>query len=973
MIENQPNPGNDLTYLAQTAPGAVMNTQGGYGNFSTFGLPGTSNLFTSNGMNDNDPFLNLNNSGATNQMLGTNDAQEVTVVNNGYSVEYGGLAGSNVNIVSKQGTNAYHGNAQYFYNWDGLNANNWFNDNTGTSKPHAVANQWAASFGGPIRKDKSFFFVNTEGLYLAIPTSTTVPIPSAAFQTATLASIPTAEVPTYTQIFSLYNNAPGASRAAHTGDSKVDQFRSTAGNHTHEWIISGRYDENFGANDRAFIHYRMDHGLQASYTDPLNAAFDIQSYQPQYEGQLNLNHTFGSNAVNQFILAGQYYRAIFTVPSEAAATSAFPFSLNFVGNEFYPIGGPAPVFTDSNQNGRNVTQYQISDDYSRHWRNQDLKFGVNFVRNDVTDFKPLQYSLIGLEPNEALPDFQAGNATLGYLQQFPANGRSSAPIALYNLGLYAQDQWRLFKNLKITLGLRADHFSNPVCQTNCFARFANSFDATSHSVTQPYNQAILFNQHQVLNSFDALNWSPRLGFAWQPSGSSFVVRGGIGIFFDRFPATVADDMLTNPPFNNGFVVGTIPPGTSSVVPAGMAVPLSAAPATAAAANTAFTSGFASGATLASLSTNPFFSPPAFFNPANSLHSPQYQEWNLQIEKGIGQSMTFSINYVGNHGMHEVWQQIGANGFDPPNPLTGYAGGFGGLPTAAPDPRFSTVQEIESSALSNYNGVTLSLTRRMKSLQFQFNYSWSHALDEISNGGILQYNLLDNISILNSQNPSNLRQYNYGNADYDTRHYASLNYVWTTPKMRNAWLDALAGWTIGGNAFARTGYPFTVVDSAASGDLFQHNFFSGLGPIVFANQVTPGSFSCGASSAKTACPVLKLIGGAYTPVANIKTGLTQSTWGNQRRNQIYGPSYINTNLTLMKNFKIPHWESSKLGVGAQIFNILNHPNFDQPVGDIANSLFGTSQHTMNTPTSMYGSFLGADASARQIQLRATLNF
>jgi len=955
MIENQPNPGNDLTYLAQTAPGAVMNTQGGYGNFSTFGLPGTSNLFTSNGMNDNDPFLNLNNSGATNQMLGTNDAQEVTVVNNGYSVEYGGLAGSNVNIVSKQGTNAYHGNAQYFYNWDGLNANNWFNDNTDTPKPHAVANQWAASFGGPIRRDKSFFFVNTEGLYLAIPTSTTVPIPSAAFQTATLASIPAAEMPTYTQIFSLYNNAPGASRAAVTSDPNVDQFRSTAGNHTHEWIISGRYDENFGANDRAFIHYRMDRGLQATYTDPLNAAFDIQSYQPQYEGQLNLNHTFGSNAVNQFILAGSYYRAIFTVPSESAAISAFPFSLNFVGNEFYPIGGPAPVFTDSNQNGRNVTQYQISDDYSRHWRNQDLKFGVNFVRNDVTDFKLLQFSLIGLEPSEALSDFQAGNATLGYLQQFPANGRSSAPIALYNLGLYAQDQWRLLKNLKITLGLRADHYSNPVCQTNCFARFANSFDAISHDVTQPYNAAILYNQHQALNSFDALNWSPRLGFAWEPRGSSFVVRGGIGIFFDRFPATVADDMLTNPPFNNGFVVGSNPPKAPNMV-----VPLSAAPATAAAANTAFTNGFASGATLAMLSTNPFFSPPAFFNPASSLHSPQYQEWNLQVEKSIGQSMTFSINYVGNHGMHEVWQQLGANGFD--------SNGFGGLPTTAPDPRFSTVQEIESSALSNYNGVTLSLTRRMKSLQFQFNYSWSHALDEISNGGILEYNLLDNISVLNSQNPFNLRQYNYGNADYDTRHYASLNYIWTTPKMSNAWMDALAGWTIGGNVFTRTGYPFTVVDSAVSGTLFGENFFSGLGPIVFANQVTPGSFSCGAASAKAACPIMLT---AYTPTS-YGPG-TANTWGNQRRNQIYGPSYINTNLTLMKNFKFPHWESAKFAIGAQFFNILNHPNFDQPVGDIANSLFGTSQHTMNTPTSIYGSFLGADASARQIQLRTTLNF
>ena len=276
-------------------------------------------------MNDNDPFANLNNSGATNQMLGTNDAREVTVVNNGYSVEYGGLAGSNVNIVSKSGSNQFHGNAQYFYNWDGLNANNWFNDATGTPKPHAVANQWAASFGGPIRKDKSFFFVNTEGLYLAIPTSTTVPIPSASFQAATLASIPASQVPTYQQIFrcTTMRQEPVPATPV-TGSTAINQFRSTVGNHTHEWILSGRYDQNISNADRAFVHFRMDQGFQASYTDPLTPAFNILSKQPQYEGQMNWNHTFGGNAVNQFILAGSYYRAIFTVPSETAAAGAFP-------------------------------------------------------------------------------------------------------------------------------------------------------------------------------------------------------------------------------------------------------------------------------------------------------------------------------------------------------------------------------------------------------------------------------------------------------------------------------------------------------------------------------------------------------------------------------------------------------------------------------------------------------------------------
>jgi len=111
LISNSPNGGNDLSYIAQTSPGAVMNTASGYGNFSVYGLPATSNLFSVNGENDMDPYLNLNNTGATNLMLGRNDVQEATVVSNAYSGQYGQQAGAQVNYVTKSGTNQCHGNA----------------------------------------------------------------------------------------------------------------------------------------------------------------------------------------------------------------------------------------------------------------------------------------------------------------------------------------------------------------------------------------------------------------------------------------------------------------------------------------------------------------------------------------------------------------------------------------------------------------------------------------------------------------------------------------------------------------------------------------------------------------------------------------------------------------------------------------------------------------------------------------------
>ncbi|PYX50902.1 MAG: hypothetical protein DMG79_04630 [Acidobacteria bacterium] len=139
------------------------------------------------------------------------------------------------------------------------------------------------------------------------------------------------------------------------------QFQSTAGNQTNEWLLSARVDQNFGNNDRAFIHFRTDHGVQATYTDPISPLFNALSKQPQYEGQLQETHTFGSTAVNQFILSGSWYSAVFTTNSLSAATALIPFRLGFSGNAFSSLGRDL----NSWPQGRNVTQYGIIDDYSK--------------------------------------------------------------------------------------------------------------------------------------------------------------------------------------------------------------------------------------------------------------------------------------------------------------------------------------------------------------------------------------------------------------------------------------------------------------------------------------------------------------------------------------------------------------------------------------------------------------------------------
>jgi outer membrane receptor protein involved in Fe transport len=986
QIAITPNPGNDLSYIVQTAPGAVMNTQGGYGNDSTFGLPGTSNLFTVNGMNENDPFLNLNNSGATNLLLGQNDVQEATVVNNGYSGQYGQLAGANVNYVTKSGTNAFHGNASYFWNGRVMNANNWFNNNSGTPRPFVNANQWGASFGGPIIKNKTFFFVDTEGLRVVLPTSAPVNIPSPQFQAATLANLATVSpgsIPFYNQIFSLYNNAPGANRATigtltpgtdasgaatgigcgsfsspllPAGTPCALQFRSTAGNFNREWLLTGRVDQNLGNNDRAFIHFRTDHGVQASYTDPLTSVFNASSNQPQYEGQLNETHTFGSSSVNQFILSGSWYSAVFQPANLSAATALAPFQISFNGGAFYRIGRDLNIWPQ----GRNVTQYQIVDDFSKLIGNHSLKFGVNFRRYDVTNYDP-GAGAIGSSSGLDLGSFFNGTG-VNFTQSFPT--RLTEPIALYGLGLYAQDEWAVRSNLRLTLSLRADHNSNPVCQTNCFARFNDSFLDINHNPNLPYNQSIQSGLHQALTNFDNINWQPRFGFAWTPLGADkkTVIRGGIGLFIDQFPAFVVDGFITNTPLDNTFTVGS---GALSPAVAGSQAALAAA------ANTAFVNGFAANGTATSIAASlppgvPFV-PPSIYNAARRIHSPQYQEWNLSVEQGIGQNMSFQLNYVGNHGIHEAIQNAGQNGYcdftclgtlGAPATATNYLG----LPTAPIDPRFGTITQVESNGVSNYNGLTVSVTRKFAALQLQANYTWSHALDVISNAGFLQYNFNTNISVLNPTDPFNVKRFDYGNADYDTRHYFSLNYVYNTPKL-TGWKGALASWTLSGTLFSRSGLPYTITDSSTTGVLnsFNYGTIGNTAPNVFANYPAATPLNCGRSAINTPCPDPALFTAATTG------------FGLQRRNQFYGPGFFDTDLTVMKNFNIPHWESGKFGIGVQMFNVLNHPNFDQPNQDIASPQFGLITNTVNTPTSILGGFVGADAAPRQIQIKAALTF
>jgi hypothetical protein len=1002
-ISEVPNPGNDLTYVAQTAAGSVMNTGAGAGNFSSFGVSASSNLFTLNGMYDNDPFLNLNNSGATNLLLGNNEVQEATVVTNGYSGQYGGFAGANVNYVTKSGSNSWHGNANYFWDGRAMDANNFFNVGNDTPRPFVNANQYSASFGGPIKKDKAFFFWNYEGLRVILPSNAQVIAPTPAFQnfiTDNLTNNGLAQsVPFYQTIFGIYNNAegisravPGVSTASDTSGCEgqtysnaagafgagglpcAESWRGTAPNFTHEYLTSGRFDFNLTNNDKVFVRLQEDKGVQATFTDELNPIFNAVSTQPEYQGQISWNRAFGAKAANNLVVSDQWYSAIFSTLNLAATHAVFPTDLILNDGSLTPVGGADVDWPQ----GRNVTGYQLVDDFSYSLGSKHtLKLGLYFHRNLVSDYDDGIATggelLVG-----SLNDFSyggvgtdGGNTLLD--QTFP-----TAPdqhIKLYQLGWYVQDEWKVKSNLKLTLALRADHNSNPSCQANCFARFASPFADIDHDASIPYNQVVQTGLSQAMQSFTPVVWQPRFGFSYSPFASArTVLRGGVGLFMDTFPGQIADGLSENTPVENFFPF-TISGNLAPTQQAGGNVFNSAA-----VTNAAIEAGFSQGLNAAQIQANATanggqFAPPGFTN-VNAIQAPRYLEWNFEVQQAVSSNTSITINYVGNYGFHETSIFDNENAYCP---ASSCPSGFIGLPATAPAPAFSGVNQIQTLGISNYNGLSFTAQHRFShGLQIQANYTWSHALDEVSNGGFNQFiaNGTDSGRLGSFQNPisnTNIREYNYGSADYDTRHYLSANYVYEVPKGPTV---ALKGWQLSGTLFARSGLPYSVENTGAVNILGGYNYQSA----ALANYAGPSSTpGCSGPSSTLAGPCLSsslfpdLVAASATGGPSVGQAQLNSGTMNQRRNQFVGPRYFDTDMTIMKYTMIPHWESAKLGVGAQFFNLFNHPNFQSPVNDINSGNFGHVLDTTNTPTSILGSALGGDASPRLVQLTVKLNF
>lgn len=994
QIQEVPNPGGDITYIALTAPGVTMNssTVGGYGNFSTFGLPGTANLFTVNGNDYNDPFLNLNNSGSSNLLLGMNDLQEVSVINNGYTGQYGRQAGSQVDYTTKSGTNSWHGNA--IYNWTGreLNANDPILKATslaaGTTptRPFENNNQWMASLGGPIIKDKLFFFLDNEGTRYIFGAIHPVYVPTPAFQTYVMNNLPTLGLPSaelapteafYNNVFKLWNSAPGISGATAVpgscssnsvpvinNDQCTETWTDSSASGNKEWLLIARIDYRISDNDQIFGRMKFDRGLQPTYTDTINPAFDTFSNQPQNEGQINYTHIFSPTVTNNFIGNVLYYSAIFgAISPNSPALNLIPGNLVFTDGSLTNLGFGAGTGGYANDfffpQGRNSTQWGLVDDLSVIRGNHAFKMGVNFRRNDLSDhtagettvYPAVQTTLAGFLDDAALSGVNYNFAT-----------SVAQPIAFYSLGLYFQDEYRATSKLRLTMTLRADRNSGGVCQHKCAGRSDVPFPDLQTGPDIPYNQSYLTGLKTVIPNFEAISFEPRFGVAYTPWGDKTVIRGGVGLFTDLYPGVLLSQFDTNFPQVNLWNIPFTNSGSLAWdLNSPTAFPTSGVAAVAQ-CNTAFTQNYYNGGSYNDYvglvgAGSPCLVPPTIADPSNNLRNPKYLEWNLEVQRQLTPKTILSVNYVGNHGFDELYENDYLNGF-----------GYGTLPATPADPRVGRVNYLESGAISNYHGLTVSLQQNAwHGLSGRLNYTYSHSLDDVSNGGVNPFTLY--YSILTQINPASLAS-NYASSDYDARHQISASYIYELPfKSRNRWLNlAIGGWQLSGTQFWRTGFPFTFMDGAQAAGLAGNN-------LTGATFILQPEFSKRNFSNVTGCVISScfgIVGGVNSTAPYLFAPATNFTNPVVGRNAFRGPGFLGGDMSLRKNFKITERIGFQLGLNA--YNWLNHANYGDPAAStIFGPSFGQVIFTQTPATSPYGSFAAAATDMRMAQITAKLTF
>ena len=739
-----------------------------------------------------------------------------------------------------------------------------------------------------------------------------------------------------------------------------------------------KVDHTINAKDSVWYRFQQDTGLQAAYTDPINPIFNSYSPQPQRTLVVGYTRVFSPALVNQFNPGASWYSSTFEPNNYSQVQQTFPIVLSSGSDSvpFTTIGGNNNTYPQ----GRKVTQWQVNDNLTWTHGKHTWKFGINTRRLDVSNYDLGEGTVPSVTYND-LAQFTYGAAYTAS-QSFPVSLKER--VSAGNLEYYAMDTYKASPRATLTYGMRITWNTNVTSAKDLFSRTAGSFLDASHETSQPLKQVVLSNLHDLFPATPLFVYQPRASFAYQLL-SHTALHGGFGVFNDIIPMQIADLAAMNAPNDPTFVGGI--GGQVGGIGIAPGVPGSAVDA-AVSANNSFQSTFRSGGAPCleirpgaptcplAVSLNTF--------PSGTLKTPYYYQYNLGIEQQIGVRGNLRADFVGTRGLHEPFQ-VQFNGYQ-----TVCNGCFAPFPYQQPlDQRFGNVNEFRTDANSSYAGLQTAYTQQWGGLTLRGNYTLSHCLDEVSNGGLLAFSTQGLMSPL----PGELRR-QYASCDYDVRHNVSAFGLYQAPfHSSHALLQQIfGGWSFSQTAFLHSGLPFSVLSEpyiANGNGVFQANGASTVqfnapayanrvsGVPVYRNKATTGVTVAGTK------PWLNP--NAFVSVVDPATGActggdspANCQFGNSGRNSVRGPHYLSSDIYITKTFPIR--EGVRFRLDAQMFNAFNHPNFALPSevqagvpGGSIPARFGTLQSTISPPTGLLGVGLGGDSSPRMIAFQGRIEF
>src|SRR6266568_3729121 len=893
FAENLPMNGRSFQTLIELTPGVVVvpSNPEDDGQFSINGQRATSNYWMVDGVSANigvSSGVNPGNGiggtlgsfstlGGTNSLVSVDAMQEFRIQTSTYAPEFGRTPGGQISIVTRSGTNQFHGTAFDYLRNDVFDANNWFNTAVTPPLPKAEErqNDFGGTFGGPILKDKTFFFFSYEGLRLRLPQTTLSTVPDAGFtpggttnsrQNATPAmqpylnafplpnpSSPEIYAPCTPNVNGCPSSGQQATGAAHFNASYSDPATLDA--------YSIRVDHKVGRKLNVFGRYNSLSTLVSSRITTQTATTGATwSMSPVGTNDFRFNYSrVNADSLNRLdSFGGAVPFSTLPFPSPYNSQNAFLF--------FAVLGLEKPLLFVGKNLGTLQQQSNIVDNLSLQKSSHTLKFGVDFRRLSPL-YAPFAY---------AQQDYFLGvsRAESGNLLLHITRSARSATILFRNFGLFAQDTWRIVPRLTLTYGLRWDMDFAPSSLSGPSLLAVTGFNLNNLS-----NLALAPPGTPVFSTAYG-NVAPRLGIAYQLNQNpewQTVIRGGFGVFYDLASQQVGNGFQQSYPFGASNLVfgGTFPLDPATAPPPPI--------------------------TAASLASGTLFS----FDP--NLKLPYTLEWNIAFEQALGKQQTISASYIGSVG-RRLLQSPNIN---------------------SPNPNFSAAILVTNAGTSDYNALQLQFQRRLShGLQALASYFWAHSIDTASAGS--------------SGVPGSFASANRGSSDFDIRHAfsAGVTYDLPTPKINALTNVILRGWSLQNVIQARSAPPVDIFYGFLPSHL-SNGFLTAIRPDVVPGQTfyVFGSQYPGGKGFNPAA--------FAAPPTDPNTGVPLRQ-GNLGRNALRGFGATQWDFAVHRDFPIR--ESLKLQFRAEMFNVLNHPNFGPPIGDLQspqsiNPQFGVSTQTL----------------------------